>query len=58
MNKAFIKNNIVENIIVVDPNNIPDWCADWPTVPETDNVYIGCLYEDGQFKPALIVETE
>lgn len=30
--KAEIENNVVVNIIVVDPDDIPDWCADWPTM--------------------------
>ncbi len=28
MNLADIKNGIVVNVILVDPNNIPDFCAD------------------------------
>jgi hypothetical protein len=34
MVKAQIENNIVVNVIVVDPENIPDWCVDWPTLTE------------------------
>lgn len=33
-----ITNNQVENIILVDPENIPDWCVDWPVAPEGVNV--------------------
>lgn len=34
MIKAQIENGIVVNVIVVDPENIPEWCADWPTITE------------------------
>lgn len=34
MTKAEIKDGIVVNVIVVDPDNIPDWCANWPTITE------------------------
>ena len=47
MNKAKIVDGIVENVIVVDPDNIPDWCADWPDAPAP--VCFGWLYEDGEF---------
>lgn len=30
MKLAEIKDGTVANIILVDPENIPDWCADWP----------------------------
>ncbi|CAB4240537.1 hypothetical protein UFOVP3_34 [uncultured Caudovirales phage] len=49
MNKAEIKNSIITNIIVVDPNNIPDWCADWPEATELCD--IGGSYVDGVFIP-------
>lgn len=34
MNKAQIENGVVVNVIVVDPDNIPSWCANWPTITE------------------------
>jgi hypothetical protein len=48
MVKAQIENGIVVNIIMIDPNNIPDWCADWPTLTAGG---IGWLYDEatGQF---------
>lgn len=49
MNKAEIINGKVVNAILVDPNNIPDWCADWPELAE--GAAIGWLYQDGQFLP-------
>lgn len=45
--KAKIENGVVTNIIVVDPNNIPDWCQDWPTV--TSDAEVGGSYTDGVF---------
>ena len=50
MIKAQIKNGIVTNIIVVDPDNIPVWCADWPDATELCN--IGGSYVDGSFIPS------
>ena len=41
---AKIENGVVENIIEVDPDNIPDWCADWP---DANGAGIGWTY-DGQ----------
>jgi len=49
MIKAQIEDGIVVNIIVVDPDNIPEWCADWPTATESCN--IGGAYVDGVFIP-------
>lgn len=48
MNKAEIIDGKVANVIVVDPDNIPDWCASWP---ETAEAGPGWLYQDGQFLP-------
>ena len=48
MNKAEILDGKVVNVILVDPDNIPDWCASWP---ETDEAGPGWLYQDGQFLP-------
>lgn len=47
--KAEIKDGIVTNIILVDPANIPDWCADWPDA--TEGCQIGGSYADGVFTP-------
>lgn len=49
MIKAKIESGIVVNIIVVDPNNIPIWCADWPTA--TEDCHIGGTYANGVFSP-------
>ena len=32
-----IINDEVVNVIEVDPDNVPDWCADWETLDESDN---------------------
>ena len=56
MNKAEIKNGIVKNIIVVDPTNIPAWCADWPEA--TECCQIGGSYVDGVFIPLPEPEPE
>lgn len=48
MNKAEIIDGKVVNVILVDPNNIPDWCFSWP---ESDEAGPGWLYQDGQFLP-------
>ena len=50
MLKAQIDGDRVTNIIVVDPENVPDWCADWPDAAA--EAQIGGTYADGQFYPA------
>ena len=47
MIKAKIEDGVVVNIIVVDPDNVPEWCADWPTA--TQDCEIGGTYADGIF---------
>lgn len=49
MKKAQIKDGTVVNIIEVDPANIPEWCADWPTA--TDDANIGGTYDGVAFHP-------
>jgi len=56
MNLADIKNGIVANIILVDPNNIPDFCADWPEA--TEGCQIGGSYVGGVFIPLPEPEPE
>jgi hypothetical protein len=56
MNKAQIKNGIVVNIILVDPNSIPDFCADWPEAIE--GCQIGGSYANGVFVPLPEPEPE
>lgn len=56
MNIVEIKDGIVTNIIVVDPTNIPDFCADWPEA--TEGCYIGQSYVDGVFIPLPEPEPE
>ena len=46
MGKAEIKDGVVVNLILVDVNNIPDWCADWP---DATGAQIGWLYVNGSF---------
>lgn len=54
MTKAEIKDGVVVNVIVVDPNNIPDWCADWPTIIEGG---IGWTWDGVNFiEPVVEVE--
>lgn len=48
MKKAEIIDGKVVNVIVVDPDNIPDWCASWP---DADEAGPGWLYQYGQFLP-------
>jgi hypothetical protein len=43
---ADIKNGVVENIVKVDADNIPDWCVDWPEVIEAG---IGWTYDGHGF---------
>lgn len=47
MQKAQIENGVVVNLIMVDSNAVPDWCADWPVA--SDEVGIGWSYADGVF---------
>jgi hypothetical protein len=46
MIKAQVENGIVVNVIDVDPNNVPDWCADWPEITEAG---IGWTYDGHSF---------
>jgi hypothetical protein len=48
MRKAEISNGIVVNVILVDPQNVPDWCASWP---ETEEAGPGWLYDGSTFSP-------
>lgn len=34
MRRAEILAGVVINVIVIDPDNMPDWCASWPECPE------------------------
>lgn len=45
MKLAKIENGVVVNIVKVRPDNIPDWCSDWPEAKE--DAEIGGSY-DGQ----------
>lgn len=51
MRKAQIENGLVTNVIEVDPDHIPDWCADWP---ECDGAGPGWAYADGEFHPPTV----
>lgn len=58
MRKAQVENGVVTNIILVDQNDIPDWCADWPTISEIDvDAVIGSTYSNGVFTPPSIQPT-
>lgn len=48
MNKAQIENGVVVNVIVVDPDNIPDWCSSWPTITDGG---IGWYWDGSVFTP-------
>lgn len=47
MRKAQIENGVVVNMALVDPDNVPDWCKDWPDAP--DDADIGQAFADGKF---------
>mgnify|MGYP003660515248 CR=1 FL=1 len=47
MQKAEIKNGKVVNVLEIDPNNIPSWCASWPNV--ADGTGIGWSYDGTRF---------
>lgn len=44
-----IENGVVTNAIVVDPANVPAFCADWPVAP--DGVGIGWSIDGEGFAP-------
>jgi len=44
--KADIQNGTIANVIEVDPDNVPEWAADWPWVT---NEGIGWLYDGSTF---------
>ena len=48
---AQIENGIVANAIMVDPANIPDFCADWPEITEGGK---GWSYTNGVFTEPTI----
>jgi len=58
MKLAKIENGVVENVILVDPDNIPDWCADWPEA--TQDAEIGGSYDGNVFfrRPEPLVDLE
>lgn len=49
MKLAKIENNIVTNVILVDPDNIPEWAAEWPDITEVENAGIGWTYDGENF---------
>jgi predicted protein tyrosine phosphatase len=56
MRLAQIKNGAVVNIIKVDPDNVPDFCKDWPL---SEAATIGCEYDGTSFsKPASLIAAE
>lgn len=54
MRKAEIQNGAIVNVILVDPNNIPDWCSSWPEI--TGPYEIGDKYFGGVFSKKSSVE--
>ena len=34
MRLAQIEAGVVVNVIIADPDSVPDWCADWPECPD------------------------
>jgi hypothetical protein len=48
MTKAEIRNGVVVNVILVDPENVPDWCENWPTIIDGG---IGWLWDGSTFTP-------
>lgn len=51
MKVAEVNAGRIVNVIEVDPDNMPDWCADWPEVTEAG---IGWLHlPDGTFAPEV-----
>lgn len=54
MLKAEVKDGVVVNIIVVDPDDIPSWCKAWPEAKGEDAV-IGATYKNKTFtRPASV----
>jgi hypothetical protein len=47
MQKAEIKDGNIVNVLEIDPDNIPDWCASWPNI--TGMAGIGWSYDGTQF---------
>jgi len=47
MQKAEIKDGKVVNVLEIDPDNIPDWCASWPNI--TGIAAIGWSYDGVSF---------
>lgn len=54
MRLAQIENGLVVNVIEVDPQNIPDWAADWP---EAGNAGPGSTYDGQTFTAPVEVGT-
>jgi hypothetical protein len=55
MRKAEIVDGVVVNILEVNPNEIPDWCADWPDAEAETG--IGHTWDGSAFRsPAIDVE--
>jgi hypothetical protein len=53
MVKAKVENGIVVNVIEVDPNKIPSWCANWPDITEGG---IGWFWDGQVFTPPVLPE--
>lgn len=48
MRLAEIKDGIVVNVVIADPSNVPQWCADWPDAGDAGR---GWSYDGENFFP-------
>lgn len=52
MKKAEVIDGVVANLIEIDPDNVPDWCKEWPDADEAAE--IGGTYQGGKFSPRQV----
>ena len=50
MRRAQIDRGTVINVIVVDPENPPEWCRDWPSSPDAGP---GWTFDGAAFHPPV-----
>lgn len=50
MRKAQVIDGVVVNVIEVDPDNVPDWCADWPDAEDAAGP--GDTFDGEAFSPS------
>lgn len=51
MKLAQIKDGVVVNVVMVDPENVPDFCADWPEITKGG---VGWTYDGKAFAPPVV----